>query len=73
MDRFGQFFNRWRRMSFAENPVIVSVNRTEVSSVEEYQREIARVAPGDIVSLLVYDPAQRNTVPVSVPLPSAPR
>ncbi len=73
MDRFGQFFNRWRRMSFAENPVIVSVNRTEVSSVEEYQREIARVAPGDIVSLLVYDPAQRNTVPVSVPLPSTPR
>jgi serine protease Do len=73
MDRFGQFFGRWRRMGGSENPVIVSVNRSEVSSVEEYRREISKVGPGDVVSLLVYDPAQRSTIPVSVPLPSAPR
>jgi serine protease Do len=73
MNRFGQFAQRWQRMSRSENPVIVSVNRTEVGSVADYRREIARVGPGDVVSLLVYDPIQKGTVPVSVPLPSTPR
>ncbi|MEJ2548151.1 MAG: hypothetical protein P8125_10080, partial [Gemmatimonadota bacterium] len=73
MNRFGQFAQRWQRMSRSENPVIVSVNRTEVRSVADYRREIARVGPGDVVSLLVYDPIQKGTVPVSVPLPSTPR
>ena len=71
MDRFGQFAQRWP--SRTENPVIVSVNRSEVSSVEDYRREIAKVGPGDVVSLLVYDPARKSTIPVSVPLPSTPR
>ncbi|MCL7957409.1 MAG: trypsin-like peptidase domain-containing protein [marine benthic group bacterium] len=73
MDRFGQFAQRWGRMSPSDNPIIVSVNRTEVGSVDDYRREIARVEPGDVVSLLVYDPNQRGTIPVSVPLPSNPR
>ncbi|MEJ2482083.1 MAG: hypothetical protein P8049_02925 [Gemmatimonadota bacterium] len=73
MNRFGQFAQRWLRMSRSNNPVIVSVNRTEVRSVADYRREISRVGPGDVVSLLVYDPAQKSTVPVSVPLPSTPR
>ena len=71
MDRFGQFAQRWPSQS--QNPVIVSVNRSEVSSVQEYRREISKVGPGDVVSLLAYDPAQKRTIPVSIPLPSVPR
>jgi serine protease Do len=71
MDRFGQFAQRWPSRS--QNPVIESVNRSEVSSVQEYRREISKVGPGDVVSLLVYDPEGKRTIPVSIPLPSVPR
>jgi serine protease Do len=73
MAQFGQFFPRWRQVSRSDHPVIVSVNRSDVTSVAEYRDALSKVGPGDVVSLLVFDPLQGETLPVSVPLPSAPR
>ena len=74
MDRYGQFAGRWARVpGGSRNPVILSVNRSEVENVRDYRDAMKDVGPGDVVSLLVYDPAQRQTVPVSVQLPSTPR
>jgi serine protease Do len=73
MARFGQFFPRWRQVGRSEHPVIVSVNRKDVTSVAEYRSAIGEAAPGEVVSLLVFDPVLGETLPVSVPLPSTPR
>jgi len=70
---YGQFLRRWRRVGRSENPVIVSVNRSDVSSVRDYTDAIDEAEPGDVISLLVYDPGRRETLPVSVQLPSTPR
>ena len=73
MARFGHFFPRWRQVGRSDHPVIVSVNRSDVTSVDDYRDAISEVRPGEVVSLLVFDPVQGETLPVSVPLPSAPR
>jgi len=73
MARFGQFFPRWRQVGRSDHPVIVSVNRSDVTSVAEYRSAISKVEPGEVVSLLVFDPVLGETLPVSVSLPSAPR
>lgn len=73
MARFGQFFPRWRQVGRSDKPVIVSVNRSDVTSVAEYRKAISQVSPGEVVSLLVFDPVLGETLPVSVPLPSTPR
>ncbi len=73
MDRYGQFAGRWGRVSGTTNPVIVSVNRSKIEDVDDYRDMMKDVGPGDVVSLQVYDPARRQTVPVSVQMPSTPR
>jgi len=73
MARFGQFFPRWRQVGRSDKPVIVSVNRSDVTSVAQYRKAISQVSPGEVVSLLVFDPVLGETLPVSVPLPSTPR
>ena len=73
MSQFGQFFVRWRQVGQSNNPVIVSVNRSEVKNVADYRDAVGEVRPGEVVSLLVFDPVVGETLPVSVPLPSAPR
>jgi S1-C subfamily serine protease len=73
MAQFGQFYPRWRQVGRSNTPVIVSVNRSSVKSVADYQDAVAEVEPGEVVSLLVFDPVLGETLPVSVPLPSAPR
>jgi serine protease Do len=73
MARFGQFFLRWRQVGRSDHPVIVSVNRSDVTSVAEYRNAISEVRPGEVISLLVFDPVLGETLPVSVPLPSTPR
>jgi serine protease Do len=73
MARFGQFYPRWRQVGRSDHPVVVSVNRSDVTSVAEYREEISKVSPGEVVSLRVFDPVLGETLPVSVPLPSAPR
>jgi len=73
MERYGQFFPRWQQVGRSENPVIVSVNRRATKNVAEYRAAIEDVRPGDVVSLLVFDPVVGETLPVSVPLPSAQR
>jgi len=72
MAQFGQFYPRWRQVGRSNTPVIVSVNRSSVKSVADYQDAVAEVGPGEVVSLLVFDPLVGETLPVSVPLPSAP-
>ncbi|MGW8282864.1 MAG: PDZ domain-containing protein, partial [Gemmatimonadota bacterium] len=73
MERYGQFAQRWRQVGRSENPVIVSVNRKDTKNVADYRAVIGDVKPGDVVSLLVFDPVIGETLPVSVPLPSAQR
>ncbi|MDT8435468.1 MAG: trypsin-like peptidase domain-containing protein [Gemmatimonadota bacterium] len=73
MRQAGPFAARWSRLSPAENPVIRSVNRQPVRSLRDYRRALADVQPGDVVSLVVYDPATGVEAPVSVPLPAPTR
>ncbi|MEX2273438.1 MAG: trypsin-like peptidase domain-containing protein [Vicinamibacterales bacterium] len=48
--------------------VILEINRRRVSSVEDYERVIARARPGDVLALYVYDPLaeQRSILTVTI-------
>jgi serine protease Do len=68
MDEAGPFVARWSLISRSENAVILSVNRKAVESVGQYQRALGEAKPGDVVSLMVWDPQAGTRVPLSVPL-----
>lgn len=55
--------------------IITSVNRSEIDSVEDYERAMRSVEPGDVVGLILYDsrlgPEAEFIIPVTVPVPSA--
>jgi len=56
-------------------PVITSVNRSKVSSVEDYERIMRDVDPGDVVGLTLYNsrpvPGAGSVIPLTVPIPSS--
>lgn len=55
--------------------IITSVNRNEIDSVEDYERAMRNVEPGDVVGLILYDsrlgPEAEFIIPITVPVPSA--
>ncbi len=58
------------------SPVITKVNRQEIDSVEDYERAMRDVAPGDVVGLTLYnthpgDPLAPIVIPMTVPVPSS--
>ena len=56
------------------SPVIMKVNREEIDSVEDYERAMRDVVPGDVVGLTLYnthpDTGDPSIIPVTVPVPS---
>jgi len=56
-------------------PVITSVNRQEIDSVEDYERIMRDVNPGDVVGLTLYNlqggPEAEFILPLTIPVPSA--
>jgi serine protease Do len=57
------------------SPIITSVNRTEIDSVEDYERVMRDVEPGDVVGLTLFNsrpvPGADFIVPLTVPVPSS--
>ncbi len=48
--------------------VILEINRRRVTSVDDYERAVARARPGDVLALYVYDPLaeQRSILTVTI-------
>jgi serine protease Do len=74
-DPYGPFGRRL--MGFSQQrvpnpPIITSVNRRKIGSVEEYLEIMEGVGPGDVVGLMVFMTDGENTreVPLTIPLPS---
>ncbi len=71
IDATGPFAGRY--IGRSDNPVILSVNRKPVGDVKAYRKALEGAEPGDIVSLMVWDPGAGESgarIPISVPLPA---
>lgn len=70
----GPLYRRLPMQSLFRSPVITAVNRQPIESVEDYERAIRDVRPGDVVGLTMFnthpEPGEETTVPVTVPIPS---
>ena len=64
VDPTGPAFNSLLR----RGSVIIEINRRPVASVDDYRRIVAAARPGEVLAMLVYDPAagQRSLVTVTV-------
>jgi len=71
IDGAGPFAGRY--IGRSDNPVILSVNRKPVEDVKAYRKALEGTKPGDVVSLMLWDPGAEETdarIPISVPLPA---
>jgi serine protease Do len=68
VDEYGPYARRafteiWR------GAVITSINRTEISDIEDYREAVKSLEPGDVVGLEVYNPARSTEVPLTIAIP----
>jgi serine protease Do len=55
--------------------IITEINRREIASVDDYERILDDVEPGDVVGIMLYDPLHQRAdaaarIPLAVPIPS---
>jgi serine protease Do len=71
----GPLYRRLPIRSLFRSPVITAVNRQPIESVDDYERAIRDLRPGDVVGLTMFNThpettTEETTVPVTVPIPS---
>jgi len=68
VDQYGPYARRafteiWR------GAVITSINRTPIRNMADYREAMESLEPGDVVGVVVYDPANSAEVPLTIAIP----
>ena len=55
--------------------IITEINRRQIESIDDYERALDDVEPGDVVGIMLYDPLHQRAdaaarIPLTVPIPS---
>ncbi len=66
-DPYGAYARRSLR-NF-EGTVIISIDRTPIRTVEDYEEAVADLEPGDVVGMDVYNPQTSAEVPLTIAIP----